>query len=226
MGGAISGPVGPFFIVFGFFCVGTAARLRFLERVEAMAPPPREAHAEHGDLERFRGYLRVLARVQLSTIPESKVDLSGVVQQTLWEASQALGSRAVGAGELPAWLRTILARNLQDEVRKACAARRDVGRERSVEELLRESSARLESWLATDTASPDAAMVREEQLLRLAEALEELPPDQRTAVELRHLAGLGVAEVATQMERSPAAVGQLLVRGLRRLRAALSAPED
>ncbi len=191
-----------------------------------MAPAPREDGAGLGDLERFRGYLRLLARVQLRAIPESKVDLSGVVQQTLWEAHRALQSCAVEPGQCSAWLRTILARNLRDEVRRASAACRNVARERSMEELLGESSARLELWLAAETASPSVAVIREEQLLRLAEALEQLPADQRTAVELHHLGGLRVAEVAVQMGRSPAAVGQLLVRGLRRLRAALSTSED
>jgi len=164
--------------------------------------------------------------MQLYAMPESRVDLSGVVQQTLWEACRALESCTVGPAELPAWLRTILGRNIRDELRKAGAACRDVRREQSIEELLGQSWARLESWLASEAASPSAAMIRQEQLLRLAGALDELPDDQRTAVELHHLAGLRVTEVAQRMGRSPAAVGQLLVRALRRLRAALSTLED
>lgn len=191
-----------------------------------MPPSPRDSEADFGELERFRPYLSLLARMQLRAIPESKLDLSGVVQATLWEAYRALGSCTVARDELPAWLRTILARNLRDEIRKVSAACRDIGRERSLEELVRESWARLESWLAADTAAPHAALAREEEVLRLAEALDELPPDQRTAIEMHHLEGLRVGEVAARMGRSPAAVGQLLVRGLRRLRRALKAPEE
>ncbi len=117
-----------------------------------MATPARDDGLDFGDLERFRGYLRLLARVQLRAIPESKVDLSGVVQQTLWEAHRGLNSYAVAPGQWSAWLRTILAHNLRDEVRRVSAACRDVRRERSIEELLDESSARLESWLAAETS--------------------------------------------------------------------------
>src|SRR5262249_34900523 len=40
------------------------------------------------DLERFRAYLGVLARLEVSPAMRDKVDLSGVIQQTLLEAHQ------------------------------------------------------------------------------------------------------------------------------------------
>jgi len=52
----------------------------------------------------------------------------------------------------------------------------------------------------------------------MAQGLARLPDDQRIALELRHLRGLAVAEVAREMGRSTAAVGSLLFRGLKTLR--------
>jgi RNA polymerase sigma-70 factor (ECF subfamily) len=66
---------------------------------------------------------------------------------------------------------------------------------------------------------------RQEQLLRLAGALARLPEDQRQAVELHHLKGRPVAEVAEQLGRSPSAVGSLLYRGLKKLRELLAEPD-
>ncbi len=63
--------------------------------------------------------------------------------------------------------------------------------------------------------------MRDEQLIRLADAIVQLPDDQRQAVELRHLQGSPTAEIAQQMNRSVAAIGGLLQRGLRALRVSL-----
>lgn len=179
------------------------------------------------DLERFRDYLRLLARLQLDARLQGKVDLSGVVQQTLLEAHQALvrGLDHNTAAQA-AWLRQILANNLRDEVRKFVAAARDVDRERSLEAALGESSARLGSWLAANQSSPSQQAIRQEELLALAQALARLPEDQRLAVELHHLKGVPLAEIASQMERSKGAVAQLLFRALKQLREQLSASEE
>lgn len=172
-----------------------------------------------GALERFRAYLSLLARMQLDPSLQGKVDLSGVVQQTLLEAHRAMDQ--LSQWDEPrqlAWLRRALARNLIDEVRKLGTAARDVGRERSLEAELEQSSMRLEACLASEDSSPPERAMRNEQLLRLAEALERLPADQRTAVELHHLKGRPLAEVAEALGRSKGAVATLLFRGMNRLR--------
>jgi RNA polymerase sigma-70 factor (ECF subfamily) len=94
-------------------------------------------------------------------------------------------------------------------------------RERSLEAALEQSSQRLEAILAADQSTPSQRAIRHEQLLLLADALARLPDDQRQAVELRHLQGLATVEIAQRMDRTVAAVGGLLQRGLRTLRDSL-----
>src|SRR5271155_4332250 len=91
------------------------------------------------DLERYREYLRLLARLQLDGRLQGKVDLSGLVQQTLWEAHQVLNPGSGSCHLNAALLRTILANNLRDEVRKLGAAARNVEREHSLEASLEAS---------------------------------------------------------------------------------------
>src|SRR5439155_15027006 len=134
---------------------------------------------------------------------QGKLDLSGVVQQTLLEAAheEELFLRGNGA-QRASWLRRALANNLTDEVRRLGAAVRNAGRERSLEAALNESSARLERWLAAEQSSPSEHVARNEQLLRLATALARLPEDQRRAVELHHLEGRSLAETGAELGRS------------------------
>jgi RNA polymerase sigma-70 factor (ECF subfamily) len=105
-------------------------------------------------VERFGAYLRLLARLHLDPRLRGKLDPSDVVQQTLLHAHQALGQfRGRSEGELAAWLRQILARNLAMAVRDLARARRDVAREQPLEAALADSSARLEAWLAAPHTS-------------------------------------------------------------------------
>jgi RNA polymerase sigma-70 factor (ECF subfamily) len=185
-----------------------------------------DAEALAGRLEGFRAYLRLLARLHLDPRLKGKVDLSGVVQQTLWEGHRALGSsQPPDDAHLAALLRRVLANNLADEVRKCYAGKRDVERERSLNAALEASSARLEAFLAADQSSPEQRAGRNEELHRLAAALERLSEGQRQAVELHYLRGWRLEEIARHLGRGKSAVAGLLYRGLDKLREFLQPPE-
>jgi RNA polymerase sigma-70 factor (ECF subfamily) len=175
-----------------------------------------EATRDQPSLERFRPYLHLLARLQLDPKLRGKVDLSGVVQQTLLEAHQAL-TKPLPEADMTRLLRRLLSNNLADEVRKCYADKRDVNREHSLAELER-SSARLEVVLAAEQSSPSQQVERNEELARLAAALEHLPDAQRQAIELHYLRGWSLAAIAEHLGRGKPAVAGLLHRGLAKLR--------
>lgn len=177
--------------------------------------------------EQFRPYLRLLARLQLHRRLQAKVDASDIVQQTMLQAHQArAGFRGTTEAEQAAWLRQILARNLAHLVRDFGRDKRDCSREQSLQASLDQSSARLEAFLAAEQSSPSLRAARNEDLLRMAGALEQLPDAQRQAVELHYWAGLTVAQIGETLGRSPSAVAGLLHRGLSALRTQLRGVAD
>jgi RNA polymerase sigma-70 factor (ECF subfamily) len=164
---------------------------------------------------RFREYLRLLARLQMDSWLRGKLDPSDVVQLTLVKAHERLDEfRGATDAEMVAWLRRILANNLADAVRKY---HREVPLD-GIEKAMNDSSARLEAWLSAEQSSPSEQAMREERLLRLADALAQLPEDQRTAVELHHLKDESVQEIGLRLSRTEASVAGLLRRGLKKLR--------
>jgi RNA polymerase sigma-70 factor, ECF subfamily len=176
---------------------------------------------EPAELERFRAYLDLLARMEVAPRLRDKVDLSGVVQQTLLEAHQGMCEQPRSErtpAKIAAWLRSILSHNLADVLRKLTAAKRDFRREWSLESALDQSASRVEQWLAAEQSSPSGQAMRQEELLAMAESLATLPEGQRRAIELHHLQGLPLAEIARELATTKSAVAGLLHRGLKALR--------
>ena len=117
---------------------------------------------------------------------------------------------------LLAWLRQSLAHNLIDHLRALRRDKRDVAREQALAANIEHSSQPLVNLLAGEQSSPSQHAARNEELLRLSQALAELPDPQRDAVTLHHLQGCSLREVAEILGRSEPAV-----RGL-----AASRPEE
>jgi RNA polymerase sigma-70 factor (ECF subfamily) len=169
-------------------------------------------------LEDFRSYLLLLARMQLDAGLRNRIDASDIVQQTLLEAHAKAEQFTGDDSALAAWLRQALVNNLREAWRALRRAKRDVRREQEVAAAVERSSARLEGILAAPHSSPSQRAVRNEDLLRLADALTRLPAPQREAIILHHLHGASLAETADRLGRTDAAVAGLLHRGLRKLR--------
>jgi RNA polymerase sigma-70 factor (ECF subfamily) len=185
-----------------------------------MAEPARLSGAS---LNRYREYLLLLARIQIDPRLRSKLDPSDVVQETLLKAHEAFEQfRGQTEQQLAAWLRTILTRTLQNAARTY--DRRSIDSELSLHATLEESSVRLERWLADGQLTPEQIAAQNEQLVNLANALAQLPDDQRTVLELKHLRGASVESICEQTGRTKGSVVGLLFRGMKTLRVLLDVP--
>ena len=170
-----------------------------------------------------RIYLAALGRCLLRYPLVGKVDLSGVIQQTLLDAHTAgTAFPDHDPGQRRAWLTQVFRRNLTDTVRRVTAARRDVQREVALVANGEPDTTALGDLLPADWSTPSGKVSWDEDVARLARALAALSDDQRRAVELRYLHGASVGAIAETMGRSKEAVAGLLKRGLRALRELLA----
>lgn len=174
------------------------------------------------EFDKYRGYLRFLARQHLRSRYHGKLDHSDIVQQSLLSAFAAR-DQFVGQTEAErlAWMRQILVHTVARATRGLLTQKRDINRERSIEADVDASSMRLRHFLASRDSSPSQAMVREENVRMLAEAIERLPDDQREVVELRYWSEMSVKQLSETLGKSPSAIAGLLHRGTKRLRALL-----
>ena len=165
-----------------------------------------------------------IAHLQLEPQLREKLDASDIVQQTLLEAHQQRGRfRGDSPAEFAGWLKQILIHNLFDVIRSFRREKRDVARERSLDASFDRSTVRLAALIAADQSSPSIKVERDEQGLRLADALAKLPEAQREALMLQHWHGWSVVQIADHMGRDRTAVAGLLKRGLIKLRKELGA---
>jgi RNA polymerase sigma-70 factor (ECF subfamily) len=181
-------------------------------------------------LHQFQAYLECLVATQID--PRLRIDprmrsrfgWSDIINDTLEDASRDLERiRAMTESAQERWLRTMLANNLVDRIRKELAKRRDCRMEHSLEEAIEQSSCRVRDWQPVDESTPSEKLMRQERALLLAEALAKLPEKEREAIILQTYHGWTLAQIAAQMECTVGSVAGLQAHGKARLRKLLPA---
>ena len=171
-----------------------------------------------------RSFVATAARFHLQRRLQAKVDASDVVQQSLLEAHRGFEGFA---GETPAewlaWLKRIVAHNAYDAAKRYHGtAKRNAGREVPLAPH-DDASAGWHEPPIDPASSPSQRVVRWEQELLLAAAMESLTEDHRDVLFLRNIERLPFEEVAQRMGRSAGACRMLWMRAIAGLREQLPA---
>lgn len=175
--------------------------------------------------EACRGYLQVVARAQVETWIQGKVDASDIVQQTMMEAHRDF-ERFSGKNkaEWLAWLKRILAHNAADFVRHyRGTAKRQERREVRLAPPADKSSMAGYGDPPDPGESPSQQAMRHDDELRLAVAMTELSPDHAEVIMLRNLQRLPFDQVAKRMGRTRPATQMLWMRAIKNLQKIMEA---
>lgn len=177
--------------------------------------------ATQGDMEAceellrlYRPYLRLVAGRQMPHMLRKRMDGSDIVQQTMIDAVRGLPEfRGRSEPQFTAWMMKLLERNILQGVRNQTSGKRDVRLEQEWNDA--DGSAQM-IWqsLSGGGSSPTNNVVRGEAALHLAMALDKLPDDQRTAVEMRYIEQQSLQAVAEEMGRTIGSVAGLIRRGV------------
>ena len=117
-----------------------------------------------------------------------------------------------------AWLKQILARRLADANRRFVGNQgRSIDREKSLEDLVEESSRALRGLPVASGTSPSRGAERREAGALVADALALLKDDDREVIVLRSLEERDWADVGRLMNRTPDAARALWARAVQRL---------
>lgn len=150
----------------------------------------------------------------------SVVDAADVVQDALLRATQRIDEwRARESYPFHVWLRLLAAQALADAQRHARREKRDVARERPLEEARQAvSPATAAEWLVSTHTSPTQAARRSELQERVTAALAELDDLDREIIALRLFEQLTNEEAACELGITPEAATKRFVRALQRMR--------
>jgi RNA polymerase sigma-70 factor, ECF subfamily len=176
-------------------------------------------------LTKLREPLRRVVHLRMDPMLARRVDASDIVQDVLIEANQRLTDYLKNpAMPFPLWLRHIAQDRIIDSHRRhRQAQRRSLDREQSLTApaWAEESSTSLVAQLIDPEQTPATEAIQAELARKLANAVNELSPDDREIILMRHQEQLPNQDVAKILSLTEAAASMRYLRALRRLRTVL-----
>lgn len=177
-------------------------------------------HASQGDagavdalLERHLPRLRAYVRLHAGPLLREKESCSDLAQSVCREVLQGMGGFEYrGEAQFCKWLYQKALSKLQMRYRFYLAEKRSPARERA-----RADDSVVQREIHASFCSPSQVAIRNEDLLQLEQAFDQLPDEYGTVITHARVIGLSHAEIAQEMGRSELAVRALLHRALARL---------
>ena len=170
--------------------------------------------------DRHRDRLRRMVQVRLDARLAGRVSPSDVLQEAYIDALKRI-EHYFEKPDQPffGWLRLVVGQRLADVHREHLAQKRNAGRDVTINAgMPGADSACIAALLLGNLTSPSHAATKNEVLVRLEEALEQMDPIDREVLALRHFEELSNTETAATLGIEPPAASKRYVRALARLK--------
>lgn len=173
-------------------------------------------------MELYRPRMVALAASLMSPPLRQKLDPEDVAQETAMTCMKSLSGMDLTQLDPFDWIAQVIRRRVIDAARHFVGSeKRSLAKEVSPRTPADQSRVGWVDLLVMTMTTPSAAFSRDERMLRLSHAMNQLPEDGQTALRLRYLESLPSKEIAARMHRSDGAVRVLLTRTLQQLRQVL-----
>lgn len=179
-----------------------------------------DALAVAGLLATYYPVLRARADARMDRLLRSKIDPEDILQEVYLDVFRQMNHfENRGPESFVNWVLTILDSKLIDAARAMRRPKRDASREVRADAVgTAESFWNLLEQVYADSGTPSRVVRRHEALSAVVSSLTDLSEAHRQVLQLRFLDGLSVAEAATRLGKTEAAVVAMTQRALKALR--------
>lgn len=172
-------------------------------------------------------HLLMYIQKKLGTALRAKIEPEDIFQEVGASAVTALPSYDMGDRDPFGWLCQLVDRRIVDahrrffEAEKRAAAKEVAGNASAGTS----GQAALIDLMVASMTSPSMVFSRNQRVMRMLAALDELPEEPREALRLRYVLGLPSKEIAKRMGKSDGSVRVMLSRALDKLQSIMG-PDD
>jgi len=176
-------------------------------------------------VQQVQSYVSLMADKNLDQQLRHVVGPSDIVQQTMIKLVNGIGQfQGDTTPEFFGWLNKIIENEALKSQRDQTRQKRDVRRCQSLEYMADDS--RLQFDPKADGDTPQSSALASERIELLNSAMEGLPQDYATVIQLRNLEQLSFAEVAQRMGRTKDSVSKLWYRAVLKMKQLLEEIDD
>ena len=170
-----------------------------------------DIEAQANLLSQLQDYVRLMAEKHLEPSLRQKAGFSDIAQATMTRVVECFDQfNGETAAEFRGWLKTIVVNEIQWTRRTFKAAKRDIAKEREIDQDPKTGQFGRAPIDTNPTPSTNA--IAREQVETFHRILNELPEDYATVIQLRSIENLPFKDVADRMERSHDSVTKLWYR--------------